>query len=131
MGKNKEQRSSKGSEAIDHARFLQMLTEEFPEGSQALEKYSRGLLHCEMGAFAQLTEKAMDEGRFSRVEKHFNFIDRVRESASPEVENAIEVSYLEYLALSEVTDSRCKAIKRMPKTLRAILLEIDGRGRWA
>jgi hypothetical protein len=108
-----------------------MLTDEFPEVSQAFDECTKGLLHCEMGAFARMTEEAMDEGRFWQVEKYFNFMERVRENATPEVENAIDVSYVEYLAFSEVTDNRHQAMKRMPKAIRAVLLEIDGRQRWA
>jgi hypothetical protein len=120
-----------GPETVDHARFLQLLTDEFPEVPQAFDECVKGLLHCEMGVFARLTEKAMDEGRFWQAEKYFRFMERVREGATPEVENAIHVSYIENLAFSEVTDNRHQAIRRMPKALRAILLEIDGRGRWA
>jgi hypothetical protein len=131
MGKNKGQRSSKSPKAIDHARLLQMLTDEFPEVPQAFDEYTNGLLHCEMGTFARLTEEAMDEGRFWQVERHFNFLETVRQNATLEVENAIDVSYIEYLAFSEMTDNRLLAMKGMPKVIRAILLEIDGRGRWA
>ena len=69
---------SKKPEPIDHARFLQMLTDEFPEVPQAFDEYRKGLLHCEMGAFARLTEEAMDQGRFWQAENYFNFIERVR-----------------------------------------------------
>jgi hypothetical protein len=131
MGREKHQRSSKSPETIDHARFLQMLTEAFPGVPQAFDGYGKGLLHCEMGTFARLTEEAMDEGRFWQAEKHFGFIDKVRERATPELRNAIDVSYVEYLAFGEVTDNRYQAMRRMPQTLRATLLEIDGRGRWA
>jgi hypothetical protein len=131
MDQDKEQASKKSPEAIDHARFLQMLTKEFPEIPQTFNKYGRGLLHCEIGDFARLTEEAMDQGRFWRVEQYFNFVERVRQSATPEVENAIDVSCIEYLAFSEVTENRRQAMKRMPKAIRAVLQEIDGRGRWA
>jgi hypothetical protein len=126
-----QQQKSKSPEAIDHTRFVQMVTDEFPEVPQAFNEYTKGLLHCEMGAFARLTEKAMDEGRFWQVEKYFNFMAKVRENATPEVVNAIDVSYIENLAFSEVTDNRHQAVKRMPKDISAVLLEIDGRGRWA
>jgi hypothetical protein len=131
MGTDKHQKSSKNSGAIDHAKFLQMLTDEFPEVPHAFDEYGKGLIHCEMGVFARRTEEAMDEGHYWRVENYFRFIERVRESATPEVENAIDVSYIESLAPGEVTDKRIQAIKQMPKALRTILLEIDGRGRWA
>lgn len=68
-------------------------------------------------------------GRFWLVHNYFNFVERVRENASPEVENAINVSYIEFLAFSEVNDNRLRALNAMPNALRIILLEIDGRGR--
>jgi hypothetical protein len=131
MGKGKQEASSKSPEAIDHARFLQMLTKEFPEVQGAFDEYSRGLLHCEIGTFARLTEEAMDQGRFWQAEKYFNFVEKVRQNATSEVQNAIDVSYIKYLAFSEVTDSRRQVMKRLPKVIRAVLLEIDGRWRWA
>jgi hypothetical protein len=121
----------KGLEPIDHARFLELLTAKFPEVPQGFDAYSKGLLHCEMGAFARMTEEAMDRGQFRLVQDYFDFVEEVRENATPEVENAIDVSYIEFLAFSEVTENRHQAMKRMPKTIRAILLAIDGRGRWA
>lgn len=117
--------------AIDHAHFVARLTAQFPEVPASFDESIKGLLHCEMGAFAGLTEEAMDKGNFWQVEKYFRFVEEVWRDASPEVENAIEVSYLEFLAFSELTENRYRAIKeRMPKSLRTILLRIDGRGRW-
>jgi hypothetical protein len=129
-GKRRSKRTRKKPEAIDHAAFLRMLSADFPEVPRAFDESVRGLLHCEMGVFAGLTEAAMDAGSFWQAERYFRFVERVRASASPELENAIDVSYLESLAWSEVTDNRHRGLKRMPEALRAILLEIDGRGRW-
>ena len=118
-------------EIIDHARFIEMLTAQFPEVPASFDEIVTGLLHCEMGTFARLTEEAMDNGYFWKVEKYFRFVDQVRKNASPEVENAIDVSYLEWLAFSDYTEARHQAIKeRMPEPLRKILLNIDGSGRW-
>ena len=131
MASNKRKRRGKSAHSIDHATFLQMLTDEFPEVPQAFDKYSQGLLHCEMGVLARLSQEAMDQERWWQVDKYVRFIARVRARATPEVENAIDVSYIEYLALSYVTPNRTVAMKRMPKALRAILQQIDGRQRWA
>jgi hypothetical protein len=99
---------------IDHAQFIVMLGTEFPELVAAFDQYGRGLLHCEMGTFAGMTEKAMDTGDFARVESYFAFVDLVRRQASPEVQNAIDVSYIEYLAFAEMTDAHYRAMTRMP-----------------
>ncbi len=122
---------SKRHERIDYAGLLQILIEEFPEVPQAFDEYSKGLVHCEMGTFTRLTEQAMDEGRFWQAERYFKFVAKVREKATLEIENAIDVSYIESLAYSEVTENRVQGLKRMPKAIRDILMEIDGRGRWA
>ncbi len=129
----KKQRSLREvPQGIGYTEFLEMLAEEFPEAVQAFSKYDKGLLHCEVGVFARLTEEAIDEGNFWRAERYFRFIDRVRRQAALDVANAIDVSYIEYLAFSEVTDNRLHAVKRlMPKAMRETLRKIDGRGRWA
>jgi hypothetical protein len=134
MGRDKKQRPKtprKNPGLIDHARFLQMLTDEFPEVPQAFDEHGKGMLHCEMGVFAQLTDEAIGKGNYHRARQYFDFVDRVRKYAAPEVENAIDVSYIEYFALEELTQQRYEALKRLPRPLRQVLLEIDGRGRWA
>jgi hypothetical protein len=73
----------------------------------------------------------MGKGSKQQVAQYFDLVDRVRKHATPEVENAIDVSYIEYFALAEVTDQRYQALKQMPSSLSQVLLEMDGRGRWA
>ena len=115
---------------IDYAEWSRMLAEAFPEVPQAYDEYSRGLLHCEMGTFAQLTDEAISEGDAERVARYFAFVDRTRKQADAFVENAIDVSYIEYFAWDDWTERRHQALKRIPPALRQVLLEIDGRGRW-
>ena len=108
-----------------------MLAEEFPEVPRSYDDCVRGLLHCEMGTFAQLTDEAITAGNDHQVAKYFAFVDRIRKQADPDVENAIDVSYIEYFAWDEWTERRHQAFERMPPALRRVLLEIDGRSRWA
>ncbi len=115
---------------VDHATFLSILSDRFPEVRAAFDGYSDGLLHCQMGTFAQVTEEAIDNGRLWQVEQYFRLVDEVRCQATPDVENAIDVSYIEFLAFSEHTEARYQAFKRMPVRIREILLQIDGRSRW-
>lgn len=118
-------------EEIDHAAFIEMLTAQFPEVPALFDDCRIGLLHCEMAAFARMTEEAMDQGKHWQVESYFRFVEEMRMQASPELENAIDVSYIEFLAFGEYSAIRHQAIReRMPKTLKAILFEIDARGRW-
>lgn len=108
---------------ITPARFAEMLTTEFPEVVGQFTRYEKGLLHCEMGSFRQAVEQAMDTGQFWMAERAFRFIEWVSRQADPEVHNAIEVSFLEDLG---ITDARHKVVtERMPQGFRARLLEID------
>lgn len=80
---------------------------------------TKGLLHCEMGAFRRAAEDALDQGKLWQAEKYFRFVEQVLPVANPDVENALEVSFLEDLALGECTPARRKAVKeRMPWSLR-------------
>lgn len=109
---------------IGHKRFIDLVNAEFPEALGRIDAiYGRGLLHVEMGLFRMGTEAAMDAGKLWLAEEHFRFIERVWRAADPELANAIEVSYLEGLALGECTPIQYQAVKeRMPKSLRAVLV---------
>ena len=103
--------------------FLKRLTAEFPAITAGIDKYSAGLLHCEMGHFQTETERAMDEGRLWETERHFRLVAELFEIAGPELRNALEISYLEGMAFGERTPARHEAIKaRMPRHLREILI---------
>lgn len=82
---------------IDHQRFIALLTERYPDIAASIDDCRRGLLHCEMGAFAHATQIAMDAGDVETVRRHFEFVDELFREAAPDVENAINVSYLENL----------------------------------
>ncbi len=112
---------------IDHRQFLELLTGEFPELADIIRnKYE--LLHLEVAAFRQATEDAMDAGNLWTAEKHFRFVERVLPDADDEVDNALEISYLEDLALGECTPARHRSVKdRMPNQLRAKMIGIDSK----
>ena len=82
---------------IDHDGFVAMLVERFPAIAGDIDNSSRGLLHCEMATFARATQLAIDNHDMDTIRRHFEFIDEVFRMATPEVENAVNVSYLENL----------------------------------
>lgn len=109
---------------LDRESFLSQLLHEFPEVEKAFEKGSQGLLHCEMGGFRKVVETAMDDGRHWQVQKYLEFLDNCLVQATPELENAILISFLEDFALGEVTRGRYEATReRMPDRLRKIVVE--------
>lgn len=104
--------------------FLVRLRTDFPEVLAQVNEYGDGLLHCEVAAFRRATEAAMDTGRLWDAERHFRMVEELLLAADSELRNALEVSYLEDLALGECTPARRRAIQeRMPKPLRQILIE--------
>jgi hypothetical protein len=103
--------------------FLARLAADFPDVVAGFGPYSAGLLHCEVGDFLRATERAMDAGRLWEAERHFRLVAELLASAGPELRNALEVSYLEGLALGECTPARHQAVReRMPRALREVVI---------
>jgi hypothetical protein len=103
--------------------FLARLAAEFPDVIAGFGPYSAGLLHCEVADFRRATERAMDAGRLWEAERHFRLVEELLAVACPELRNALEVSYLEDLALGECTPARHRAVKeRMPRALRQVVI---------
>jgi hypothetical protein len=103
--------------------FLARLIADFPAVVAEISQYEAGQLHCEVGAFRRATELAMDAGNTWEAEKHFRLVEELLTTADPELRNALEVSYLEDLALGQCTPQRYEAVReRMPTTLRQILI---------
>jgi hypothetical protein len=119
---------SKGQDAVrvigvGRVEFLARLVAEFPEAAGGIRNDEAGLLHCEVAAFRRATELAMDSGRLWEAERHFRLVEELLAVADSELSNALEVSYLEDLALGECTPARHRAIQeRMPKALRQVLI---------
>jgi hypothetical protein len=102
--------------------FLARLRREIPEAAAKFRADELGVLHLEVAAFRRATEEAMDAGRLWEAERHFRLVEELLEKAAPELRNALEVSYLEDLALGECTPARRQAVReRMPRSLRAVL----------
>ncbi len=113
---------------IDHALLIDLLSTEFPVVVASFDRTEKGLLHCEMGAFLRAAERAMDSGRLWEAGQHFRVIERVLREATPEVANAVEVSFLEGLALGEFTEARYRAVReRMPRPLREKFVAMNER----
>jgi hypothetical protein len=115
---------------IDHEQFLKQLAERFPEVIGEISDYSHGLLHCEMADFRRVVETAMDQGALWRVELYLRFLNDCRETADPDLANAIDVSFLEDFAFGEITEARLQAVReRMPARLRKQVVALNNRWR--
>jgi hypothetical protein len=108
---------------VGREKFLDRLAADFPEAAAGMRSDEAGLLHCEVAAFRRATEAAMDAGRLWEAEGHFRLVEQMLAVAGPELREALEVSYLEDLALGECTAARHRAVKeRMPHALRQMLI---------
>ena len=100
--------------------FLKELKAQFPEAYSNIDDIDQGLLHLEMSAFRRWVESELATGGAWNCEKKaFKFIEICLKRADSSLENAIEISFIEYLALGE-HDMHIKkiVIDRAPKSIR-------------
>ena len=110
---------------IGSREFLDLLEADFPDVAAEIRAKGHSLPHLAAATFRQATERAVDAGQFWTVERHFRFVERVRNNAAPDVANVLAISYIEDLALGERTPQRYRAVKeRMPPKMRAELASI-------
>lgn len=110
---------------MNRTEFLNALFSQFPEAEQAIDECSHGLLHCEMGDFRCLVEEKMDLGQEWFCERAFSFIEKCYINASDELENALEISFIEDLALGEHSTQRKRIIReRMTSSLLSKMVTV-------
>jgi len=76
--------------------FSRKALAEFPELAEDFEEWAE-LLHLKMGAFARITQAAMGEGDWEKYDRCVRLVDELLGRTSPDLENALNVSYLEHL----------------------------------
>lgn len=110
---------------VNRKRFIGLLRARFPEVVADIADCSHGLLHCEMGTLARATQRAISLGDMGTAKRHFLFIDSVFEWADPDVENAINVSYLEHIDFAGVDARRMRARQLLTPRLQGVLEESE------
>jgi hypothetical protein len=81
---------------IDKQKFADLLIAEFPQLRNDVQEWS-GLSHLQMMEFNLVTEKAIDAGDWTVVEKCLRLANTLLNDGNAEIRNAIHVSYLEHL----------------------------------
>jgi hypothetical protein len=110
---------------VDHAAFIALLKDQFPEVAADIDECSAGLLHLEMGTLARATQAAISAEDVPLVRKHFKFIDEVYRQSTPEVENAVNVSYLECIGFDGRHARRIQARELLSQQLQTALRELE------
>jgi hypothetical protein len=109
---------------MERPEFISELEAQFPEAFARIDKYESGNLHTEMGAFRDYIEQKMEEGAFWYCERAFQFIERCLKDAGPELKNAIEISFIEDLALGIQNKQRYDIVKqRAPRLIRDKMIQ--------
>ena len=113
------------TERIDRDGFIALLTKRFPVVAASIDECSHGLLHPEMATLARATQAAIDSQDRETVCRHFKFIDEVFRQAAPDVENAVNVSYLENLRFEGRKAGPTKARELLTPRLLQALTELE------
>lgn len=113
------------NQLIDHAAFVELLADQFPQIAAEIDDVSEGLLHLEMATLARATEAVIHAEDFSTVAAHIKFIDGIFRAAAPDVENAVCVSYLENAFLDASGLNQITARKMLTPILRKALQELE------
>ena len=102
---------------VDRDAFFAMLTERYPDVAADIDESMRGLLHLEMGQLSKAVQVAISDEDPAAVREHLRFIDDVYRRATPEVKNAVHVSYLERLSFDGKHGKRIKAREMLSPAL--------------
>jgi len=110
---------------VDRTSFLELLKTRFPSVYEAITDLETGLLHMEMGVFSHATRFAIEEARWDVVAEHYDLIANFFSKATPDVKNAIYVSYLENILLGESSENFVEARRILPSILSTALIDLE------
>lgn len=97
---------------------------EFPELKDDLEKY-RGMLHTQMGIWSYLAQRFIDIQDSENFQRICMVFLELFSDASPELENALNVSFLENLSFENGERNRKWAYNAMPERMRIAWDEME------
>ena len=110
---------------VDRDAFVAMLADHYPAVAADIDESMRGLLHLEMGQLAKAAQAAISDEDAAAVREHFRFINEIYRRATPEVKNAVHVSYLERLSFEGKQGKRIKAREILSPALQAGLRGLE------
>lgn len=105
--------------------FVYQLTSYFPEVAALIDEGDFGILHLEVGAMTVATREAIKSLDFYTALSHFVFIGKLFERADTELQNGIQISYLENLLLGETSLAHMEARDLLPQSLKEALMKSE------
>jgi hypothetical protein len=121
MARFKKIDTSSWPNQIGHNEFVALLKNHLPEVYQEIDETEAGLLHCEMGAFLRVSLESYNENLVI-IRRYFDFANEVHKRATPDVLNALNVSYIEGFVLGSSHEQ--KAREKMPDELKVLYDEL-------
>lgn len=107
-----------GKEALNEILLL------FPQLSEEIEE-DDGLLHLQIGTFSHLAQSFIDSGNSVEFSKVCSLFAKLFPSADSELENALNVSFLEHLDFIDGKCNRSWAYEAMPHEMRKAWDEME------
>lgn len=109
----------------DHQTTIKLIESSFPNITDELhDEIADGLLHIQMGVFSRLAQDVIDSedpASWEQITKTFMCIWK---NCTPDVENALNVSFLEHLNFNDGKRNRAWAYNKMPLTMRKAFEEM-------
>lgn len=89
--------------------FLQLLVDHFPETKdEVLDPDYVGLIHLQVGGFANYANKCIETKRFDELKKIFDFFGATVNKVHKTVENALYVSFLEHVDFKGLNEKQIR-----------------------
>ena len=114
---------------MNAAEFSHKLRESFPELTEELDDpVWAGLIHLETAVLARFAESAINRCDYATLNRCYEFAGQAAAGGDPSIENAICVSFLEFILLDARTAEESEAERRLPNALRGLLSDL--RAHW-
>jgi hypothetical protein len=108
-----------GMAIYDDKTVIELIETRFPSLSKDLrEEDLDGLLHCQIGVFAQFAQSVIDDGDRATWKDISQAFWEIWRSCTPDVENALNVSFLEHLNFEDQKKKRSWAYQAMHPAMR-------------
>lgn len=110
----------------DNKTSIEYIESRFPELGEALhDEIIDGLLHPQLGEFSRLAQSVIDESSKAGWSKVTTVFMQLWSDCTPEVKNALNVSFLEHLNFTDGKRARSWAYREMPKPMRKAWEEMN------
>lgn len=109
---------------------IHRIEQNFPQLLVAMhDEVIEGLLHLQIAEFSRLTQSFIDNGEPHSFDRACQLFLELFEQGSPELVNALNVSFLENLTIDRENANCQQAFHRMPPRMRSAWREMEEHNR--